>query len=473
MSDDDFEGDVPDEFHSPVEVRRPVVAIVGRPNVGKSTLFNRLVGERRALVHNEPGVTRDRNYGKAEAYGKPFDLIDTGGFDPDSEDLLLVAMREQAKLAVASADIILHVVDGRAGLMPADSLVHAELRGSEQPVFVVANKLDTERLATMGLEFHALGVDRIYPISAEHGVGLGDLMEALSDAMPDAPPVEEEGARRIRIAIVGRPNAGKSTLVNRLLGEPRLVTSDIPGTTRDSIDTQLDRTFELEDGTEVTQRYTLVDTAGIRRRGQIHWAVEKFGVIKAVQTIERSHVVVLVVDALDSLTDQDAKIANIALDAGRALIIALNKWDAVEKDGRTADQVSKSIREKRASLAFAPIVTLSALTGQRTSRLLDIIDMVEANWQRRIPTAELNRWFEQTLRERPPPLYRNRAVKLYYATQVQGRPPTFVFQSNMPSDAFPVSYSRMLENRLRDTFAFEGTPIRFIIRQRKSQYAGE
>lgn len=448
---------------------RPLVAIVGRPNVGKSTLFNRLVGERKALVFDEPGVTRDRNYGQTEAYGKPFDLVDTGGFDPSSGDEMLSAMREQARLAVKSADAILFVVDGRAGLTPTDEVVFAELRTSTQPLFVVANKLDTERLGNDALEFHRLGVDRIYPASAEHGVGLGDLLEDLAAVLPE-PEEEEEETGRIKVAIVGRPNAGKSTLVNRLLGEPRVVTSDVPGTTRDAIDTELDLRVTKEDGTEGIKRYTLIDTAGMRRKAQVHWAVEKFGAIKAIQAIERSHITVLMVDATDGFKDQDAKIANIALENGRALIICMNKWDAVEKDDKTHDQLIRKIREERVTLAFAPILFASALTGARAHKLLELVDTVHANWERRVTTSELNRWFEHTLKERPPPLYRNRAVKLYYATQARSRPPTFVLQSNMEPSAFPVTYLRMLENRLRESFPLEGAPVRFHVRQRKSQY---
>lgn len=438
----------------------PILAIVGRPNVGKSTLFNRLIGERKALVMDTPGVTRDRNYGRAEHNGVIFTVIDTGGFEPNSEEGMLPAMRAQAELAIQEAHAILFMVDGRDGLTPIDEQVFDVLRNADRPVFVVVNKIEGRKQDTDVMEFYGLGVENLYPISAEHALGLDDVLDPAVASFPefDDPDADE---LRTRIAVVGRPNAGKSTLINRILGANRLIVSDVAGTTRDSIDS----TFDVGD-----KHYTLIDTVGMRRKRSIGFALEKLGVMKAMHSIERSHVAVVVIDAVEGLADQDARIANLAVKNGRALIMVLNKWDAVEKDNRTADQMIKTIREERASLRWAPILTMSALTGQRVNKLLEFIDEVRANAQRRIPTSQLNRWFENVIAMRPPPLYKKRATKLYYATQARVSPPTFVFQSNMAPDGIPTAYTRYLENQLRESYEFAGTPIRILIRQRKSKY---
>ena len=436
------------------------LAIVGRPNVGKSTLFNRLIGRRKALVHDTPGVTRDRNYGRAEWSGRDLLVIDTGGFEPDSDEGMLPQMRQQAQLAVEEADAILFVVDGRTGLTPTDEQVFAILRNASSPVFVVVNKIESRQQHPDVLEFHALGVETLFPISAEHGIDIDELMDALDEQMPEMPD-EQPDEQRTRIAVVGRPNAGKSTLINQLLGSERLITSDIPGTTRDSIDSD----FELNG-----RFYTLIDTVGMRRRRGISAAVEHFGVVKAMQSIERCHVVVLMLDAGEGMTDQDARIANLAEDRGRGLVIALNKWDTVAKDHRTADLMVKDIHTHRATLSYAPIVTISALTGQRAIRLMETVANVRENWHRRVPTSEINQWLEQTLKRKPPPLHKNRAVKVYYITQARTGPPTFVMQSNMPPEGFPTAYQRYLVGRLRDNWDFEGSPIRLTIRQRASKY---
>lgn len=436
------------------------LAIVGRPNVGKSTLFNRLIGRRKALVHDTPGVTRDRNYGRAEWSGRDLLVIDTGGFEPDSDEGMLPQMRQQAQLAVEEADAILFVVDGRTGLTPTDEQVFAILRNASSPVFVVVNKIESRQQHPDVLEFHALGVETLFPISAEHGIDIDELMDAVVEQMPEMPD-EQPDEQRTRIAVVGRPNAGKSTLINQLLGSERLITSDIPGTTRDSIDSD----FELNG-----RFYTLIDTVGMRRRRGISAAVEHFGVVKAMQSIERCHVVVLMLDAGEGMTDQDARIANLAEDRGRGLVIALNKWDTVAKDHRTADLMVKDIHTHRATLSYAPIVTISALTGQRAIRLMETVANVRENWHRRVPTSEINQWLEQTLKRKPPPLHKNRAVKVYYITQARTGPPTFVMQSNMPPEGFPTAYQRYLVGRLRDNWDFEGSPIRLTIRQRASKY---
>ncbi len=438
------------------------LAIVGRPNVGKSTLFNRIVGRRKALVLDTPGVTRDRNYARTEWYGHDLLVVDTGGFDPESEEGMLPMMRRQAQLAVEEADIIVFVVDVREGLTTTDEQVFAILRNTQQPVLVAVNKCDGPRLDEGKVDFFALGTDALFPVSAEHGRGTAELLDAAVEHLPEPEEVEEIDERdRIRIAVVGRPNAGKSTFINRLLGADRLITSEVAGTTRDSIDTEL---------TLGDRKYTLIDTVGIRRRRSISLAVEKFGVIKAIQSMERAHVVVLMVDATGQLVDQDARIANIAVAEGKALIIAMNKWDVVTKDSRTADAFIKELHRTRASLSFAPVLFISALTGQRATKVLEIVDSVYVNWRRRLQTAPLNQWFDTTLRRKPPPLYKRRAVKLYYVTQARQGPPTFVFQTNMPTAGIPVSYLRYLEKQLRASFEFDGTPLRLKVRKRSSKY---
>ncbi|MFT5434748.1 MAG: GTP-binding protein [Myxococcota bacterium] len=439
-----------------------LVAIVGRPNVGKSTIFNRLIGERKALVHDMPGVTRDRNYGKAEWMGRTFGVVDTGGFEPDSDEGMLPLMRKQAQLAIDEADVIVFVVDARTGLNAADEQVFGVLRQSSRPIVVAVNKVDSAKQINDTMEFYALGIDQFFPTSAEHNLGMADLIEAMVEALPGSAE-EDEGTDdgRIRIAIVGRPNSGKSTLINRLLGADRLITSDVAGTTRDTIDSDLD----VGD-----KRYTLVDTAGIRRRRYIDFAVEKFGVIKAIQGIERAHVAVLMLDSAEAMTDQDARIANIALDAGRPLVIVFNKWDLVEKGDKTSAHMLKELHRTRPTLAIAPVQFVSALTGRRATKILDLVDQVHENWNRRISTGHLNQWFEDLMRHSPPPLYKKRAMKLYYTTQAKTRPPTFVAQSNMPPESMSESYKRFLASQLREAFDFSGTPIRIFIRQRTSRF---
>ncbi len=439
---------------------KPIVTIVGRPNVGKSTLFNRLCGTRKALVMDTPGVTRDRNYDTAEWYGRTFTVVDTGGFDPSSEEGMLPKMREQAQLAVEEADAILFVLDGRDGLTPTDEEVFRILRNSTQPLFVVVNKLDTPRLESHALEFHALGVDEVYPISAEHALGISDLVDEVIKTFPEEQPEEDlDSSGRVRVAVVGRPNVGKSTLINHLLGSKRLLASNVPGTTRDAIDTHLD----VED-----HKYTLVDTAGMRRRRSIAQALEKFSVIKAMQSVERCHVALVLADATEGVTDQDARIANVVMDSGRAMVLVINKWDLIEKDSKTADAFVKDLHHHRPSLRFAPIVFVSAASGQRTHKVLELVNTAHTNWKRRVKTGELNRWFEQVIQRTPPPLYKKRAVKVYYVTQARTAPPTFVVQTNMEK-GFPESYVRFLRNQLRDSFDFRGAPIRIVFRKTGKQ----
>lgn len=434
----------------------PVVTIVGRPNVGKSTLFNRLIGERRALVMDTPGVTRDRNYGRCEWGHRMFTVIDTGGFVPNSTDGMLPMMRTQAELAIEEADVILFVVDARAGLTSEDKEVFRVLRNATVPVFVAANKVDSKKQENSIYEFHQLGIDTIYPIAAEHGLGVNDVIDDVVEALPpEYTETDDDG--RIRVTIVGRPNVGKSTLVNQLLGRDRVIASNVPGTTRDPIDTN----FDVDD-----RRYTLIDTAGVRRRKNIDMALEKFGVIKAFKSIERSHIAVLVCDATEGLTDQDIRIGSIALEAGRGLVIVLNKWDLVEKDSGTSGEMVKEIHRRLPMWSHVPIVFVSAMTGQRAVKVLELVDLVNDNWTRRIATGPLNRWFERVTYRQPPPLYKNRAVRMYYFTQARAAPPTFVGQTNMPPEAVTVAYRRYLVNQLRDEFDFGGVPLRITFRKR-------
>jgi GTP-binding protein len=434
----------------------PIIAIVGRPNVGKSTLFNRLIGERRALVMDTPGVTRDRNYGNANWYGRDLSIVDTGGFDPVSQEGMLPQMREQAQVAIDEADVVLFLLDGREGLVAADHEVFGILRQATCPVLVVANKIDTKKQKDDVFEFHALGVDQIFPTSSEHGIGVSDLMEEVVACLPEFEAVEIDESR-IRVAIVGRPNVGKSTLVNQLLGSNRVLASETPGTTRDAIDTD----FDVDE-----RRYTLIDTAGVRRRRSISWALEKFSVIKAFQSIEKAHVAVVMCDAAEGITDQDARIINIAQEHGRAVVIAINKWDAVDKDSGTSGTFVKDFHHQMPLLSHLPVIFVSALTGQRTLKLLELVDVVHANWNTRVSTAPLNRWFSAVTRRLPPPLYKHRAVRLYYFTQARAAPPTFVVQTNMDPEAVTTAYRRFLMNQLRESFGFEGCPIRLKIRKR-------
>jgi GTP-binding protein len=439
---------------------KPIVTIVGRPNVGKSTLFNRLVGSRKALVLDTPGVTRDRNYDTAEWSGRTFTVVDTGGFDPSGEEGMLPQMREQAQLAVEEADAILFVVDGRSGLTTMDQEVFGILRRAKRPLYVVVNKIDAKSVETNVLEFHSLGCEHVHPVSAEHGLGVSDLMEIVAENLPPEPDdIDEMEDGRIRVAVVGRPNVGKSTLINKLLGKTRLLASDTPGTTRDAIDTE----YEFEG-----VQYTLVDTAGIRRRRSISMALEKFSVIKAMQSVERSHVSLVMSDATEGFTDQDARIANVAMDQGRAMVLVINKWDLVEKDSKTADTYVKDLHARRPSLAFAPVLFISATTGQRAHRVMEFVQLAHSNWKRRVPTGQLNRWFSKTIARTPPPLHKKRAVKVYYVTQARTGPPTFVIQTNMEK-GFPVSYVRFLTNQLRAHFDFKGSPLRIVFRKTGKQ----
>jgi GTP-binding protein len=442
------------------------VAIVGRPNVGKSTLFNRLARERLAIVHDEPGVTRDRHYADTMAFGRPYTLIDTGGFDPESDDPMKAGIAGHVKAAVAEADVIVFVTDDN--LTHADRAAVALLRESQKPVFYTANKADTPQRDADAYELYRLGVDKVIPISALHGRGMGELEAAIVAALPKwEPPATEEDEHLTRIAIVGRPNAGKSSLLNRLLGEERMLVDDRPGTTRDAIDALITRKSVGPDGQEEEHRYVFIDTAGIRKKGRVTKAddaVESMSVLSAIRSIERAHVVVLMVDAHDGVAEQDAKIMGLAEDRGRGMVIALNKNDLLDKDG--AKKAEELAREKISFAPYVPLVRISAKTGRGVNDLLKTVDLVRAGFRKRVGTGELNRFFAEVLELRPPPTMGAKAPRLYYVTQAEHSPPKFVIISSAP-DHVHFSYQRFVQNQLRKRFGFEGVPVRVVYKQKR------
>lgn len=433
------------------------VAIVGRPNVGKSTLFNRLLGRRKAIVEDFPGVTRDRHYAEITRYSRPFLLVDTGGFEPASEDRLLTQMREQSQLAVEDADIIFFMMDVKDGLTPSDVEIVDTLRQVDKPVFYLVNKVDGEKQEALTSEFYALGIDSFYSLSAEHGRGINDLMESLEKLLPDD-PVDADKETEIRMSIVGRPNVGKSSLVNRLLGYERVVANPVAGTTRDSIDTPL---------VYNNQRYLLIDTAGIRRKGKVSQALEKYSAISSLKAMERSHVVLMVIDAEEGVTDQDLAVAGYAYERGRALILLVNKWDLPEKDNQTMGKFVDDIQRRFKFLSFAPVLFVSALTGQRVNKIMSLVENVATEFNRRIPTPQLNQGLEEFVAKHPPSMVRGQRIKFYYAAQSAVRPPSFVLFTNKPDDIH-FSYQRYLMNCFREKFKFDQVPIRMQFKGRKS-----
>ena len=435
---------------------KPLVAIVGRPNVGKSTLFNRLVGQQIAIVEDIPGVTRDRHYADAFALGREFVLIDTGGFDPDSDDPMKTGIATQVRLALEECDVVICVLDATVDPLPADREAAALLRDAGKPVIFVANKADSENRAQAAVSYYELGIDAILPISALHGRGIGELEEAIARRLPDVVEIAELELDVPRVAIIGRPNAGKSSLVNQLCGEARQLVDHRPGTTVDSIDTLVER-----DDT----RLILIDTAGIRRKRSVkRKGIEGLSVIQAIRSIERAHLVVLMIDARAGVGEQDAKIAGLAHDRGRALIIALNKVDLLSREEQK--KAMDRAREVLAFVPWAPLVTVSALKGRGLSALLGRIQDAVAEHRKRISTAELNRFFEEVLEKHPPPTMHHRAVRLYYITQVTVAPPTFVVITNEPRGVH-FSYQRYVVNQIRERFGFKGTPIRVVYRGKK------
>ncbi len=434
----------------------PVIAIVGRPNVGKSTLFNKLVGERIAIVDDTPGVTRDRIFGQCEWRGRMLTVIDTGGIEPYSDDIILKQMRRQAELAIDAADVIVLVTDVRSGVVATDEEVAAMLRKSGRNVVLCVNKCDTIGEPDPNFyEFYNLGLGEPVQVSSVHGHGTGDLLDAIFEYLPESDESNED-EDSIRVAVIGRPNAGKSSLVNKITGENRCIVSDIAGTTRDSIDTVIENKYG---------RFCLTDTAGIRRKSKIDDAVEKYSIIRARMAIERSDVCVIMIDAVSGITEQDTKIAGLAHESGKACIIAVNKWDAVEKDGKTMDEYRKKLETEFSYMSYAPFIFISAKTGQRLDRLFELIVTVVNSAAMRITTGMLNDLLADATARVQPPTDKGRRLKIMYVTQASVKPPTFVFFVNN-SELFHFSYQRYLENRIRETFGMQGTPIRFIIRER-------
>lgn len=437
---------------------RPIVAIVGRPNVGKSTLFNKLAGRRISIVEDTPGVTRDRIYAEVEWLNKKFTLVDTGGIEPESEDVILSQMRRQAEIAIETADVIVFMVDGKEGITPADYEVANMLRKTQKPVLVVVNKIDNLSLEDNKYEFYNLGIGDVISISAAQGLGIGDMLDEIVSFFNDFEGVaENEG--EIKVAIIGKPNAGKSSLLNRLVGEERAIVSDIPGTTRDSIDSF------VEIGGD---KFLFIDTAGIRKKSKVKEEVERYSVLRAIASIERADVCAVVIDATEGVTEQDEKIAGLAHEAGKGVVIVVNKWDLIEKETNTMNEYSERIRKDLSFISYAPIVFISAKTGQRVSRMIELIKYVADQHAMRIRTGALNEVISEAVLMKQPPIEKGKALKIYYATQASTKPPTFVLFVNY-TDIVHFSYERYLENQIRQHFGLEGTPIRFIYREKKDR----
>jgi GTP-binding protein len=455
----------PERERTPDEATLPVVAILGRPNVGKSTLFNRIIGRRKAIVHDKPGVTRDRNLDRAEFAGVDFLCIDTGGFDTELDDPLLASVVEQIDLAVTQADAIVLLMAVGEEAHPADEEIVRRLRGVKKPVVAAVNKCDSPTRAAEGMDFYRFGFERLFPISAQHGVGVAEMLEAVVAALRSAPARPARPAPgEIRLAIVGRQNVGKSTLVNQLAGEARMIVADFAGTTRDAIDTDV----VTPDGRTIT----LIDTAGIRRRGKVERGIEKLSVFSSMLSLRRANVAALVLDGPQGPTEQDAHVAGYCLEAGLPTMLVVNKWDLVEKDHRTADLFTKKLEDKWGFLRHAPVLYLSAKSGQRAQRVFDVAERIYANGSRRIPTGELNEWLIGAVASRAMPQRTSRLPKIRYITQVGVLPPTFVVFVN-DAKLFHFSYQRYLINRLRETWDFEGSPIRLFLRTGKGQGRGK
>ncbi|MBS4960142.1 MAG: ribosome biogenesis GTPase Der [Clostridiales bacterium] len=435
---------------------RPIVAVVGRPNVGKSTLFNRFAGERRSIVQNTPGVTRDRIYADVDWLKYHFTLIDTGGMEPGAEDVILKQILQQAEIAIETADVILFVCDVRAGVTEDDFQVANILRRTKKPVVLAVNKVDDMKQENMDIyEFYNLAMGEPIPICASQGLGLGELLDEIVAHFDDS-ATEEPEDDAIKVAIIGKPNVGKSSLINRILGEERLIVSNIPGTTRDAVDSP------IEIG---GQKFVFIDTAGMRRKSKIKEEIERFSIIRAVAAVERADVCVLLIDAQEGITEQDTKIAGIAHERGKAAIVAVNKWDALEKDDKTMNKFQRDISTELAYMPYAPKVFISAKTGQRINKLIEAIVTVNNNHCQRISTGLLNDVLFEAMSMQQPPADRGRQLRIYYMTQVSVKPPTFVLFVN-DKDLLHFSYKRYIENQLREAFGFVGTPIHFIVRER-------
>lgn len=436
---------------------RPIIAIVGRPNVGKSTIFNRIIGERLAIVEDKPGITRDRIYGTGEWNNIGFSIIDTGGIEIDGEDHILKSIRVQAELAIEEADAIVFMVDAQAGITPSDEEVAQILFRSHKPIVVAVNKVDNIKRQEDIYEFYSLGFGDPVGISGAHGLGIGDLLDRLVEVLPEKEEVEY-GEDVIKVALIGRPNVGKSSLVNAILGEERVIVSDVAGTTRDAIDTPFEK-----DG----QKYVLIDTAGIRKRGKVYETTEKYSVMRAMQAIERADIALVLINGEEGIIDQDKHVAGYAHDAGKASIFVVNKWDIVEKDEKTMQNFTQKIRDHFLFMTYAPIVYLSALTKTRLHKLLPVVNHVSEQHALRIQTHVLNDVIHDAVAINPPPTDKGKRLKINYATQVAVKPPTFVFFVNEP-ELMHFSYSRYLENKIRAAFDFDGTPVRLLTR-RKSE----
>ena len=436
----------------------PVVAIVGRPNVGKSSLFNRVVGERRAIVEDVPGVTRDRIYAEAEWVGKRFALIDTGGIDAYSDDIMFEQMREQAQIAMDMANVIVFLVDGKEGLTSSDREVADLLRLTRKPVVLIVNKMDGGKQQGDYYDFYELGFGEPLPISAANMTGLGDALDAIVEGFGDVGEADEEDDT-IKLAIIGKPNVGKSSFINAVIGENRVIVTDIAGTTRDSIDTP----FEYED-----EKYVLIDTAGMRRRSKVTDGIERYSVVRAIGAIERSDVCLLMIDATEGITEQDKKIAGLAHESRKGVVIAVNKWDLIEKDTMTMEKYRKEMRAELPFLAYAPDIFISVKDGQRLRKVFEIVSAVAANCSMRIPTSPLNSLIRDAIAMKQPPSDKGKRLKIYFVSQVGVKPPLFSFKINK-RDLMHFSYARYLENRIRDVYGFAGTPISFVFREKEEE----
>ena len=435
---------------------KPIVAVVGRPNVGKSTLFNKLIGQRLAIVEDTPGVTRDRIFGECEWQNHEFLLVDTGGIDPNEADGILAHIRQQAQVAIDAADCIVMVTDINAGVTAQDRDVAALLMRSGKPVVLAVNKCDKVGEPPMELyDFYSLGLGEVFPVSSVHGHGTGDLLDAVCAHLPDADESAEED-ERITVAVIGRPNVGKSSLVNFILGEERMIVANEAGTTRDAIDSHVDNQYGS---------FVFTDTAGLRKRGKVEEGVERYSVLRSLAAVERSRVCVIMIDATEGFTEQDSKVAGYAHEQGKACIIAVNKWDAIEKDDKTMDTMRKKLMNDFSFMSYAPIIFISAKTGQRVDRLFQLIKYVDEQNALRVTTGMLNELLARATARVQPPSDKGRRLKIYYMTQISTRPPTFVCFVNR-KDLFHFSYQRYIENQIRETFGLEGTPVRLIVRER-------
>lgn len=435
---------------------KPIVAIVGRPNVGKSTLFNKLAGKRLSIVKNTPGVTRDRIYADAEWLNHSFRIVDTGGIEPKTDDVLLKYMRAQAELAIETADVIVFVTDAKAGMTDADAEVGNMLRRSKKPVVIAVNKLDSMTDVTPVYEFYSMGLGEPMAVSAEQGKGIGDLLDEVVKYFPEEKTDGDEEEEILKVAVIGKPNTGKSSLINRLLGEERVIVSDIAGTTRDAVDTLVE--FE-------GKKYVFIDTAGIRRQSRVNEEIERFSVIRAVSAVERCDVAVIMIDATEGITEQDAKIAGLAHENGKAAVVAVNKWDAVEKNDKTIYRFQEKVDQVLSFMPYAQKIFISAKTGQRIPKIFEAVDLVAQNHAKRVPTGVLNDVLYEAMAVNQPPSDKGKRLKIFYMTQVSVKPPTFVVFVNS-KDLMHYSYTRYIENRIRENFGFQGTPLKFLIRER-------